>query len=149
MLCYGPLIEQYDFKNSGKDDTGLGQWVMMVFQGPDGIVTWVVCGYNPCYNKRKQSWTSYQQHWRYFIQKEKDRIIVCMDANKHSYDKAIGKTLTKAERLGMKEAISTFTGKKLGAKFFRGIKPIDGVWYTPDVSVTGACDARWIQCWQP
>ena len=24
LLCYGPLIEQYDFKNTGKDDTGLG-----------------------------------------------------------------------------------------------------------------------------
>ena len=39
----------------------------------------------------------------------------------------------------MKDAISTFTGKKLGATFFRGTKPIDGVWHTPDVIVTGAC----------
>ena len=31
LLCYGPLIEQYDSKNSGKDDTGLGQWVVMSF----------------------------------------------------------------------------------------------------------------------
>ena len=38
-----------------------------------------------------------------------------MDANEHIYDKAIGKTLTKADGLGMKEAISIFTGKKLAA----------------------------------
>ena len=29
--------------------------------------------------------------------------------------------------------------KKLGATFFQGTKPIDGVWHTPDVIVTGAC----------
>ena len=38
--------------------------------------------------------------------------MVCMDANEHIYDKAIRKTLTKADGLGMKPAISTFTGEK-------------------------------------
>ena len=51
----------------------------------------------------------------------------------------IGKTLNSADDLRMKEAISYFTGKKLGATFFRGTRPIDGVWHTPDVIVTGAC----------
>ena len=51
----------------------------------------------------------------------------------------IGKTLTSADDLGMKEAISYFTGKKLGATFFRGTKSIDGVWHTSDVIVTGDC----------
>ena len=32
MLVYGPLIEQYDFEHSGKDNTGLGRWVVMVFR---------------------------------------------------------------------------------------------------------------------
>jgi len=31
LLLYGPLINQYDFEASGKDDTGLGRWVVMVF----------------------------------------------------------------------------------------------------------------------
>ena len=44
LLCYGPLIEQYDFENTGRDDTGLGQWVVIVFQGNDGIMIRVVCG---------------------------------------------------------------------------------------------------------
>ena len=73
LLCYGPLIGQYDIENMGKDDTGMGQWVVMIFQGADGIVKWVVCGYTPCYNKKKQLRTSYQQQRRYFILKEKDR----------------------------------------------------------------------------
>ena len=39
LLLYGPLIDQYDFKASGKDDTGLGRWAVMVFCGQDNIVT--------------------------------------------------------------------------------------------------------------
>ena len=30
-------------------------------------------------------------------------------------------------------------GEKIGAIFFRGTKPIDGILATPDVVVTGAC----------
>ena len=55
LMCFGPLIEQYNYEQSGKDYTGLGRWVVMVFRGADGIVTRLVCGYNPCYNKKKQS----------------------------------------------------------------------------------------------
>ena len=44
LLLYGSLIGQYNFEESGKDDTGLGRWVVMTFQGSDGIVTRVVCG---------------------------------------------------------------------------------------------------------
>ena len=32
-----------------------------------------------------------------------------------------------------------FTGKKVGATFFRGKKPIDGVWTTTNVVIIGAC----------
>ena len=38
-LLFGPLIEQYNFEESGKDNTGLGRWVVMTFQGQDDIVT--------------------------------------------------------------------------------------------------------------
>ena len=162
LLCYGSLIEQYDFEQSGKDDTGLGRWVVMTFRGADGIVTRIVCGYNPCYNNKKQSRTSYQQHRRYFIMTEKDttcprkrfredlirqlkkwredgdRLVVCMDANEDIYRKAIGKAMTDPNGLNMKEAIQAFTGKKLGATFFRGTTTIDGLWHTSDVVVVGA-----------
>ena len=72
-------------------------------------------------------------------QENGDRLIVCMDANEDIYNKNIGRTLTNADGLGMKEAIRDFTGKKLGATFFRGTKPIGGVWHTSDLVVTGAC----------
>ena len=152
MLLFGALIDQYNFEESGKDGTGLGRWVVMTLQGSDGVVTRVVCGYNPCVTKKRATRSTYQQHRRYFIKTEKDRtcprtrfredltaqlsqwreagnrLIVCMDANEDIYKKSIGKTLTNEEGLAMKEVVGDFTGKKLGATFFRGTKPIDGIW---------------------
>ena len=50
-----------------------------------------------------------------------------MDVNKDIYRKSIGKVLTMSEDLQMMEAVDNYTGKKIGATFFRGTKPIDGV----------------------
>jgi hypothetical protein len=150
-------------EESGRDESGLGRWVYMTFIGEGGLVTRVVCSYNPCYNKNATSHTSYQQHRWYFINKEHDntcprmrfkqdlvrllekwreqgdRIIVCMDANEDIYRKSIGKTLTDEEGLNMREVVGEYTGQKIGATYFRGSKPIDAVWATPDVEVVGAC----------
>jgi hypothetical protein len=62
-----------------------------------------------------------------------------MDANEDIYRKSIGRTLTSKNGLDMSEVVGDFTGKKLGATFFRGSKPIDGVWATRDLNVTHAC----------
>ena len=62
-----------------------------------------------------------------------------MDVKKDIYRKSIGKTLTMSEDLQMIEAVGNYTGKKIGATFFRGTKPIDGVWVTSDVVIIGAC----------
>ena len=56
-----------------------------------------------------------------------DQLIVCMDTNKDIYKGSIGKALTDTTGLGMKEVVSNFTGQKIGATFFRGTKPIDGI----------------------
>jgi hypothetical protein len=134
----------------------------MTVQG-DGARTRIVCGYNPCGNNKLNSGTTYQQHRRYFVtqqkdlscpqvrfrqdlvkrlkqwQEEGDRLIVYMDANEDIYKKSIGKTLTDTEGLNMVEAVIEFTGKKIGPTFFRGSKPIDGIWTTADVVITHAC----------
>jgi hypothetical protein len=39
----------------------------------------------------------------------------------------------------MQEVVGEFTGEKLGPAFFRGTKPIDGVWATDDLVVIHAC----------
>ena len=163
MVLFGQLIEQYDFEESGRDETGLGRWVVMTFRGEGGLTTRVISSYNPCYNKNQASKTSYQQHRRYLLLKENDdtcprtrfrqdlvrqlktwrengdRLIVCMDANENIYRKSIGKALTDSEGLCMKEVVGDHTGKALGATFFRGSTPIDAVWATPDIEVVGAC----------
>ena len=36
----------------------------------------------------------------------------------------------------MKEVVGSFTGKKVGATFFRGSNPIDVIWATSDLVVT-------------
>ena len=163
MMLYGPLIEQFDFKSSGKDNTGLGRWVYMTLQRGDGIVTRIVCGYNSCNSGTKATCSSYQQQRRHFITRKRDRtsprtrfktdlitqlkewrrkgnrLIVCMGVNKDIYRKIIGKSLTDSEDLQMVEAVGNYTGLKIKATFFRGSKPIDDVWTTPDVAVTGGC----------
>ena len=73
--------------------------------------------------------------WR----EEGDRLIVCMDANEDIYRKLIGRSLTDKNGLNMSEVAGDFTGKKHGATFFCGSKPIDGVWATRDLNVTHAC----------
>ena len=73
--------------------------------------------------------------WR----RQGDRLIVCMDANEDIYKKSIGKTLVGNKELGMGEAVGDFTGKRVGATFFRGNKLIDGVWTTDDIVITGVC----------
>ena len=62
-----------------------------------------------------------------------------MDANEDIYKKSTGKALVGNKDLCMEEAVGDLTGKKVGATFFRGKKPIDGIWTTADVVITGAC----------
>ena len=82
MLLYGPLVYQYDFEHSGKDDTGLGRLVVMVFQGSEGIKTRIVYGYNLCYNKKMESRTSYQQKRIYLVLTDKYQI--CLRKSLHN-----------------------------------------------------------------
>ena len=78
-----------------------------------------------------------QQHvqWR----KEGDRLVVCLDANGDIYKKKLSKDLVQTSKLEMIEVVGSFTGQKVGPNFFRGKDPIDGVWVTPDVVITGTC----------
>ena len=55
------------------------------------------------------------------------------------YKKILGKPVTTRNGLNMSEVVGTFTGKKIGANFFRESKPIDSVWATPDIVVVEVC----------
>ena len=62
-----------------------------------------------------------------------------LDANENIYNKKLGRDLASNSKLEMVEVVGNFTGQKVRPTFFRGKEPIDGVWATPDVVITGAC----------
>ncbi len=72
-------------------------------------------------------------------QKDGERLILCLDANKNIYRGELGRQLTKLNSLGMKEVVGEFTAQQLEAMYFRGSEPIDGVWTTGDITMTNAC----------
>jgi hypothetical protein len=110
LMAIGPLTEYIEHDQPGRDETGLGRWSVMTFKEDVGR-TWVICGYNLCYNKNPESSTTYQQHCRFFVtqrrdltcprtkfredlvaqlqwwRKEGDRLIICLDANEDIYKK--------------------------------------------------------------
>jgi hypothetical protein len=71
LLAFGTITEHLVYDQPRKDGTGLGRWLVMAFKGGNGL-TCVVCGYNPCYNAKPDSRTTYQQHLCYFITQRKD-----------------------------------------------------------------------------
>lgn len=143
MLMFGGVIGYLDMlASSGRDETGLGQWVVMTLRGDTN--TRIVCGYNPCGNDKPNSGTVYHQHQWYWLGKQRcatcprikfredlisqlkqewreegDKLIVwCLDANKNVYRKAIGKALTSVDGLAMKEVVGEFTGTPIGLTYF-------------------------------
>jgi hypothetical protein len=70
---------------------------------------------------------------------DSNRLIVCLDANKDIYRKSLENALTGTDRLSMKEVVGEFMGCKVGLTYFRGSKPIDGIWATTDVEISNAC----------
>ena len=63
-------MEYFNAKGLGKDKLPIGRWVYMKLKGSDGIETIILSGYCPCYNKRPDTGTSYQQHRRYYINEQ-------------------------------------------------------------------------------
>jgi hypothetical protein len=61
------------------------------------------------------------------------------DANENIYRGELGRQLTELNSLGMKEVVGEFTARQLGATYFHGSEPIDGVWTTGNITVTNAC----------
>jgi hypothetical protein len=68
-----------------------------------------------------------------------DRIVLFMDHNEHTTKGALGKALADKGGLDMREAVLHHTGAHPGATYFRGSKPIDGLWTTSDLDVSNAC----------
>ncbi len=62
-----------------------------------------------------------------------------MDHNKHTYDRPLGRVLPDPGGLALQEAVLQHTGRRTGATFFRGSKPIISLWVTSNIEVANAC----------
>ena len=62
-----------------------------------------------------------------------------MDHNEHVYDGMLGKALSDREGLNLREVILEPTGIQMGAMFFRGLQPIDGLWASADLDISNVC----------
>jgi hypothetical protein len=62
-----------------------------------------------------------------------------MDHNEHTYNGPLGRVLVDMEGLGLQEAVLRHTGKRTGATFFRGSKPINGLWVTSNLDIANVC----------
>jgi hypothetical protein len=71
-------------------------------------------------------------------QKEGECLIVCVNTNKNIYWGELGWQLTDLDGLGMKEVVGEFTAKHLGATYFQGSEPIDGIWAAGNLTVANA-----------
>ena len=158
MLVFGETIQSA--KKHGKDPRNLGRWTWYLLEGEPNHRTRVVTGYQPVKAKPKGLETVYQQYVRY-IQREGlnttpwelfqsdllsqlrqwrrqgDRIILYLDANEHVMDGQLNKAL-QGPGLEMMEALHTFTQAPLLPTWRNGSSPIDGIWVTPKIEVTGA-----------
>ncbi len=112
---------------------------------------------------KTESNTTYQQHRRYFIKTKKStkcpqihfrkdlmmalqgrrdeghKLIMCLDANEDVYKKLSRTALTEVNGLALMEIVGEFTGQKLDATYFRGLKQIDAVWASENVKISEAC----------
>jgi hypothetical protein len=163
IAAYGDLASMIRSDLSGMDSTGLARWSYMTFSGQEGHLTTVVIGYNPCKSSRSYGQSSYQLQRAYFTMAKQDtccsqkkfetdlvslltswrqegrRLIVCLDANDHVYTGKLAKALTGTPQLDLQETMLSTTGTPLTATYFRGTRPIDAIWTTPDICVTNVC----------
>jgi hypothetical protein len=59
--------------------------------------------------------------------------------NDHVYRSRLGQALTTSADLDLQEVFLAHTGQHLTATYFRGTRPIDAIWTTPDIEVKNAC----------
>ena len=160
-ICFGDATGY--IKTVGRNEEGLEQWSWILLGGTEGHNTRLITAYNPCENKNVNSGTSYQQQRRYFIMKKKDltyplilfrkhlikqlkqwrasgeRIVPFMDHNEHVMEGPLGKALANKEGLDLSKAINLHTGASPSTTFFRGSRPIDGLWVSSNLDISNAC----------
>jgi hypothetical protein len=62
-----------------------------------------------------------------------------MDHNEHVINGPIGKELGDKDGLDLREAVVQHTGHSPGNTFFRGSRPINGVWVSSNLDISNTC----------
>eukprot|EP00956_Cyclotella_meneghiniana_P021440 scaffold39105_cov59-Cyclotella_meneghiniana.AAC.3 len=156
-LALGEIINYY--KKGTKDFRHLGRWTSFILQSIQGHRTRIVQAYGVRANRSNILGSVYQQHVRYIQQNLHenvsprqlfesdllwqlsvwralgDRIILIMDANCHVLTGKLSRALT-VEGIDLKEITKEHIGSLCPNSHSSGSEQIDGVWATPDITVT-------------
>lgn len=157
-LALGKILTYY--KKGAIDFRKLGRWTSFILQSVQGHRTRVVQAYAVGAVRSKQWGSVYQQHVRYIqwngfgslsprelfesdllwqLQVWRalgDRIILMMDINCHVLTGKLSRQLTKVP-LDMREATKDHLGRLCDNTHASGSQQIDGIWTTPDITITG------------
>lgn len=152
------------YKKGSKDFRNLGRWDSIVLSGSQRHRTRVVQSYAVLPAISQELGSLYQQHLRYMQEygiegytprelfeidllnqlrvwrAQGDRIILMMDANDHVLTGKLCRQLT-SEGIGLREITKAFHGELCPFTHIRGSRPIDGVWATDDITITGV---KWL-----
>jgi hypothetical protein len=86
--------------------------------------------------------TLFHQHLTTAIQKWRaagEKIVLAMDHNEQVYENTLNKALSDREGLNLSKIFHKHTGSRTGTTFFRGSKPINGLWASSNLDISNAC----------
>ena len=150
---------------TGCDETGLGRWSWMIFEGKKQWKTRIFSVYLPITSKQMAS--VYQQHKRYYMhknvnvcprkqllkeltliiqkcQRNGENIIVCIDANDNLLKDSSQVNTTFKVKCGLQEILRTLHPQTSPPPTNqRGSKPIDSIFVSP--ALNNACRGGWLK----
>ena len=150
---------------TGCDETGLGRWSWMLFEGKKKWKTRIFSVYIPIYSKRMAS--VYQQHKRYYLQQNLDlcprkqllkeiskvihqcqrngeHVIVCTDANENLLKESGQVIQTFKVKCGLQEILRSLHPHISPPPTNQvGSKPIDSIFVSP--ALNNACRGGWLK----
>ena len=162
LVAIGDVIAYY--KKGNKDFRNLGRWDSFILSAEQHHRTRVVHAYGVRSERSEKIGSVYQQHVRYMQEhgivgirprqlfeddflnqlrvwrRNGDRIILMMDANENVLTGRMCRELPK-EGIELREATKDVLGELCPHTHPAGSMPIDGVWTTPDITVT---NVKWL-----
>jgi hypothetical protein len=160
LLAFHEMIKVVKSTKGGNDFRGLGRWASWVMTIDSKHRTRVVAVYGVGKSKVKGLGTVYQQHLQYIQEKNLnkrprkmfevdfpavlrvrrsngERLLIFADFNDHILTGRISQRLLNNNKFHLKETSHKHWGKSEPNTWIRGKQPIDGVFHTDDLEITG------------